>query len=58
MWRSEIKKYEQQFMGQRVLKDSHYDIVLAVGPAIVYWRGTSSSTIRQHWYGVNFTHDI
>jgi len=60
MWRSEIKKYEQQFMGQCVLKSSQYDIMAVAGPAIVYRRGTSSTTtgIRQHRYGVNFTHDI
>ena len=34
---------------------SQYDTMAAVGPAIVYRRGTSSSTIR---YGVNFKHDI
>ena len=43
MWRSEIKKYEQQFMGQCVLKGSQC-IMAAVGPAIVYRGGTSSST--------------
>jgi len=41
MWRSEIKNYEQQFMGQCVLKGSQYDIMAVVGPAIslVYRRG-------------------